>query len=352
MIVEQYLPAFHYGDAVGNSVLALHRALLAAGHDSRIVALDRDECLADLAQPFAAYRPEAQAVKILHYAIPSPLSAFFRENGGRKVLIYHNVTPPHFFMDFAPPLVGFLQAAREELVSLRESFDLVLADSSFNGRELQELGFKEARTFPLCIDLSAYQAEYSRPYLELFRDERKNILFVGRISPNKKIEDLVKLLFFYKKYISPSIRLVVAGNTLGLPRYFHAVRDLAARFLLGPDDIHFTGHIPFSELLALYRLADVFISMSEHEGFCLPLIESCFFSLPVIAFEAGAVAETLDGAGILVRTKAPDRLAALAELVINDPDSRSLLQRKCAERIAAYRNQADPAILVELLQNL
>lgn len=352
MVIEQYLPAFHYGDAVGNSVLALHRALLAGRHDSRIVALDRDECLADQAQLFSEYRPEPKAVKILHYAIPSPLSAFFRQSSGKKVLIYHNVTPPHFFMDFAPPLVGFLQAAREELSSLRDSFDLVLADSSFNGRELTELGFGEVKTFPLSIDLSAYETEYSQSYRELFADERKTILFVGRVSPNKKIEDLVKLLFFYKKYLSPSIRLIVAGNTRTLPRYFHAVRDLAARFLLGPEDIHFTGHIPFAELLSLYRLADVFISLSEHEGFCLPLIESCFFSLPVIAYDAGAVAETLDGAGLLVREKAPDRLAALAELIINDQESRRLLQRKGRERLAEYRNQADPRILVGLLQNL
>ena len=352
MIIEQYLPALHYGDAIGNSALSLHRALGNKGLQSFIVALSVDECLAGEAEEFKSWRPRPDAIKILHFAIPSPLTSFFQENPGKKVLVYHNVTPAHYFVDFSPSLAGFLQASREELLSLRDSFDLVLADSSYNGRELEEFGFRNIRTFPLAVDLDAYEADHSRAFYELLRDERKTILFVGRVSPNKKIEDLIKMLFFYRKYLSPSIRLIVAGNTGTLPKYFHAVRDLAARFHLGPEEVFFTGHIPFAELLALYRLADVFVSMSEHEGFCLPLIESCFFSLPVMAFDAGAVAETLGGAGILFREKQPDRLAALAEELINNQDTREKMKEKSRERIDAYRLQASPDILIELLQSL
>ena len=114
--------------------------------------------------------------------------------------------------------------------------------------------------------------------MELLKNERKNILFTGRIMPNKKIEDLIKVVFFYKKYISPAVRLIVVGNTGTLPKYYLAVQDLAARFYLTAEDVLFTGHLPLDEFLAVYRLADVFLSMSEHEGFCLPLLGELLFS--------------------------------------------------------------------------
>ncbi len=127
------------------------------------------------------------------------------------------------------------------------------------------------------VDLAEYDRGYSRAYLDLLKNERKNILFAGRIMPNKKIEDLVRVLFFYKKYISPAVRLIVVGNTRSLPKYFHAVADMAARFYLTAEDVFFTGHLPADEFLSVYRLADVFLSMSEHEGFCLPLARKLLF---------------------------------------------------------------------------
>ena len=208
----------------------------------------------------------------------------------------------------------------------------------------------DVRVFPIMIDTSDYDRPHSRAYRKLLHDDRRTIIFVGRISPNKKIEDLVKVLFYYKKYISASIRLVVAGKTALLPRYFYAVRDLAGRFYLDSEDILFTGHIPFGELLAVYRTGDVFLSMSEHEGFCLPLIESCHLDVPVLAYNAGAVAETLDGAGILFQHKSVEMVAGMVERMITDPDLRSRLSRAARERMRAYHEQSDPRRLVEWLK--
>ena len=137
-----------------------------------------------------------------------------------------------------------------------------------------------------------------------------------------------------------------------LPRYFYAVRDLAGRFYLNSEDILFTGHIPFDELLAVYRRGDLFLSMSEHEGFCLPLIESCHFRVPVMAFNAGAVAETLNGAGVLFNEKSVEMVAGMAERVINDRDLRAGLRSAAADRMESYRKQADPDILLEWLKIL
>jgi len=352
MIVEQYLPAFHDGDAVGNSTLTLHRFLQRKGVDSRIVALTIDEELQSQAQLFSGYRPASGAIKILHFAIPSPLTDFFLHAPSRKVLVYHNVTPARFFIDFSSELVRITTAGRQQLGSLSDCFDLVVADSRFNAGELQALGFKDVRVFPIMIDRRQYGGGHSQPFFDLLKDERRNLIFVGRVTPNKKIEDLIRVLFFYKKYISPSIRLIVCGNTRTLPGYFIALKDMALRFLLTAEDIVFTGHLPLAEFLAVYRLADLFVSMSEHEGFCLPLIESCHFQVPVLAFDAGAVAETLDGAGLLFRDKKCERVAGLAERLLEDAALRKKLQALERKRTQRFKRESDPALFLEMLRRL
>jgi len=352
MTVEQFLPAFHYGDAVSNSALALHRFLRKSGLESRLVTLTSDASVKDQAVLFSDYKLDPASLKILHFAIPSPLTDFFLDLKGKKALIYHNITPAYFFTGYSDFLARFVTAGREHLQRLGKCFDLSLGVSQYNAGELSELGFRNVRVFPLLVDLDDYNGEPSRAYRELLKNERKNILFTGRVTPNKKIEDLVRTVFFYKKYISPAVRLIVVGNTGSLPKYFHAVSDLAARFYLTAEDVLFTGHLPMDEFLAVYRLADVFLSMSEHEGFCLPLLESCYFQVPVLAYDAAAAAETLDGAGILFRDKDAARTAGLVEQVLENEPLRRQLQAQAAERIERYRRQADPAQLLGLLRQL
>lgn len=350
LIIEQFLPAFHDGDAVGNSTLSFHRFLLGQGIESRIVAMTIDDALRDQAVDFQDYRPDPGSVKILHFAIPSPLTDYFLQLSGRKGMIYHNVTPPDFFIDYSPDLVRFTDMGRQHLARLKNAFDFCVADSQYNADELLALGFGQVSVFPIMIDLQAYAAPASEPYRRLFLDERRIMLFVGRITPNKGIEDLIKVLFFYKKYLSANIRLIVAGNTRTLPGYYHALRDLAARFLLTGDDLVFTGHIPFGELLSVYRAADLFVSLSRHEGFCLPLIESMAMDVPILARSVGAVPETLGGAGLLVDGQRVDQVAAMAERIIVDPVLSSNLVQRGRDRLAAYRRQADPVLLLDMIR--
>jgi glycosyltransferase involved in cell wall biosynthesis len=352
MTVEQFLPAFHFGDAVGNSALALHKYFLSCGVESRLVAMTCDECLKDQAVLFGDYKLDPGSLKILHFAVPSSLTDYFLELKGKKVLIYHNITPARFFFDFSEFLTRFTSAGREHLQRLHDCFDLSLGDSTYNANELRDLGFANVQVFPLLVNLNDYGGEYSHSYLELLKNERKNILFTGRIMPNKKIEDLIKVVFFYKKYISPAVRLIVVGNTNTLPKYYLAVQDLAARFYLTAEDVFFTGHLPMDEFLAVYRAADVFLSMSEHEGFCLPLLESCCFRLPVVAFDAGAIAETLDGAGILFSDKNSALVAGLVDQALENESLRRQLQSRADTRIESYRRQADPEILLAMLRQL
>ncbi len=354
MIVEQFLPAFHYGDAIGNSALSFHRFLLEKGVQSRIIAMTIDECLRDQATFFKEYKdnPNPESLKILHFAVPSELTDYFLEIGGKKAMIYHNITPSYFFVDFSDQLVRFTHEGRKHLERLKDCFDISIAVSDYNAEDLHALEFRNVKVSPLMIKLEDYDAPHNVGYYNLYKDERKNIIFVGRITPNKKIEDLIKVIFFYKKYLSPSIRLIVAGNINTLPKYFKAVRDLASQFYLTSDDIVFTGHIPFDELLSVYRLGDVFLSMSEHEGFCLPLIESSYFETPVVAYDAGAVSETLDGSGIVFKEKRYDIVASLVEKVLFDEQLQSKLKVLMAQRIEKYKKDSQPEKMFALLKEV
>jgi glycosyltransferase involved in cell wall biosynthesis len=202
------------------------------------------------------------------------------------------------------------------------------------------------------IDGRDYDKPVSAPFASLFQDGRKNLVFVGRIVPNKKIEDLIKILSVYRKFLSPHVRLIVVGNTRTLPRYYYALRELASRLQLTARELVFTGHLPMDEFLAAYQTADMFVSMSEHEGFCLPLIESCRFGLPVVAYDAGAVGETLAGAGLLLARKDVVADAALIEHILHDNDLRERLRQSALQRFAGYRQQARPEILLSYLEKL
>ena len=159
MTVEQFLPALHYGDAVGNSALALHRFLQGRGIESRLVAMTCDECLKDQAVLFSNYRLDARSVKVMHFAVASQLTDFFLELKGKKVLVYHNITPARFFADFSDFLTRFTSAGREHLQRLHGSFDLSLGDSTYNANELRDLGFANVQVFPLLVNLNDYGGE-------------------------------------------------------------------------------------------------------------------------------------------------------------------------------------------------
>ena len=350
MVIEQFLPALHYGDAVGNMVLKLHDFFQKKGLESRIVALDVDESLKERATLFSDYSDVSNAVKILHFAVPSELTGYFKNCRGKKVMVYHNVTPPEFFCNYSEDIVRLTSAGYQHLDELKDVFDSVIAVSEFNAQGLLDAGYKKPEVFPVLLELEDFDKPYSKGYYELFNDDRKNIVFVGRVVPNKKIEDLVKMIFFYKKYISPSVRLIIAGNPDAVPKYYHAIRDLAARFLLTSDDIFFTGHIPFDELLAVYAGADLFVSMSEHEGFFVPMMECFKLNIPVMAYGAGAIPETAGEGAMIFNDKSCEKTAALADTILNDQNLQKRLKEAGKKRLEEYMRAADAEKFLKILE--
>jgi glycosyltransferase involved in cell wall biosynthesis len=237
-----------------------------------------------------------------------------------RVLQYHNVTPAHFFADYDAGIFRLAKLGREDLQSLVGKTDLALGDSEYNRRELEELGFTNTGVFPIAVDTDRITKAPRRPALEqVLREEGwLNFLFVGRVVPNKKIEDHIKLAEHYKRYVDEQYRFIFVGKTDATPRYYTAIRGLLERYRMPAGRFLFTGPVPDIDLAAYYRTASVYISLSEHEGFCVPLLEAMAADVPVLAYASTAVPDTLGGAGVMFEPKDLEYAAELlGELAYN-----------------------------------
>jgi glycosyltransferase involved in cell wall biosynthesis len=244
-------------------------------------------------------------------------------------LIYHNITPAHWFTEFHPHLVGLCHHGRRELAAFRKRTRLALGDSEFNRSELESMGFQPTGVLPLLLNRRQLEVPPNPVVRRMFDDGKTTLLFVGRTLPNKRIEDVIKVFCIYQRYIEPDSRLILVGESHGFERYFDSLVRLVDDLAL--EDVVFTGHVDTDDLVAYYEVADVFLSMSEHEGFSAPLVEAFRFGLPVMAFDAGAVAETLGGAGVLIEEKRFAEIAEMTYLVVHDQALR--------KRIVTGQNQ-------------
>jgi len=320
MIVNQWVPAAHAGDAVGDSARRVRGLLRALGHVSELYAIDVDDELLDEVRPLEHREAALGDVTIFHYAIPSPMTAAFADLPRGRVLQYHNVTPAAFFAPYDAALFRLAARGRDELASLVGRVDMALGDSDYNRRELEELGFGPTGVFPIAVDTARVTAPMGRPALEAVLDDGLvNFLFVGRIAPNKKIEDHIRLAALYSRYVDTECRFIFVGRCDVVPRYYSMIRALVAHHGLGRDRVIFTGAVPDEELAIYYQHAAVYTSLSEHEGFCVPLVEAMAADVPVLAYAAAAVPDTLGGAGVQFAPKDLEFAAELlGELTFND----------------------------------
>ena len=313
MRVNQWVPAAHKGDAIGDSARCVRAVLRAMGHESDIFSLTADDALRHDIRPFSDPAARLGDVTIFHFALPSPMSAAFASLPHGRVLQYHNVTPARFFAPYAPALFRLASVARHELAGLAVATDLALGDSEYNRRELDAMGFTRTGVMPIAVDVERLTSAPPQPVLDdILDDGLVNFLFVGRIAPNKMIEDHIRLAEQYKRYVDAYYRFIFVGRYDVVPRYYAAIRALLGEYKMLEDRFIFTGPVSDAELAAYYRASSVYISMSEHEGFCVPLVEAMAMDVPVLAYSAAAVPDTLAGAGVQF---APKDLEYAAELL-------------------------------------
>jgi glycosyltransferase involved in cell wall biosynthesis len=262
---------------------------------------------------------------------------------GRKVLQYHNITPASFFAPYDAALFRLAALGRRELATLAGRVDLALGDSDFNRQELEAMGFVRTGVLPIAVDTARITGAPRRPSLErILGDGLINILFVGRIVPNKRIEDHIRLAETYKRYVDAYYRFIFVGRYDGLPRYYAQIRALLEQYEMLPDRFWFTGPVPDEDLAAYYRWADAYVSLSEHEGFCVPLVEAMAADVPIVAYAAGAVPETLGGAGLVFSPKDLEVAAELLGSVVYDRAVRDRVlegQRRRLQDFAPARVQ-------------
>ncbi len=347
--VPQLLAALSYGDAIGNEALAIQHHLRAAGYESDIFAENVHPRMARLARPLHEYREVSspETVCLFHFSIGSAAGRMVFGAPDRLVSIYHNITPAEFFLGFHPHLAGLCYHGRRELLAFAPRTALALGDSEFNRRELQAAGYRRTEVLPIVLDLDRYRKPASPVVRDLFGDRRKNLLFVGRIIPNKKIEDLLQVFAVYQRYLEPRSRLLLVGEYRGFERYQRRLRERVEALRL--DNVVFAGHVDDDDLRAYYSVADLFLCLSEHEGFCVPLVEAMNFGVPVLAFDAGAVAETLRGGGVLLKEKRPEVVAELVHRVLTDAALRSAVMATQEQALAAVRATDFGALLRERL---
>lgn len=352
MQVHQMLAALSFGDAIGNEALRIREILRSRGFDSEIFAESVHPAMAGQARKLWDYREVAspENLLILHFSIGAGVSTFAHHLPDRILLVYHNITPARWFANFHPHLAGLCYHGRRELTAFVGRASLALGDSEFNRAELEAIGFHPTGVLPLLLDWSALEVEPSPTIIRMFDDEKTNILFVGRVIPNKCFEDLIKVFYLYHNGIDRASRLILVGEYKGFERYYDALLRLVDDLAL--QDVVLTGHVESEELAAYYQVADLFLCLSEHEGFCVPLVEAFRFGVPVVAYEAGAVAETLGGAGVLIREKRLEEVAELAHLVVSDERLRERILARQYQRLSAIERQQNGERLVDFVEQV
>jgi glycosyltransferase involved in cell wall biosynthesis len=321
--VHQVLATLGYGDAIGHEVMGIRRALRAAGYQSEIIVETADPRLEDETIDYRDMvgRITADDLVIHHFSIGSRASRTMFALPCRMVLIYHNITPPEYFLGVHDYLVRQCFHGRRELTAYRTRVDLALGDSEFNRQELAAAGFDPTAVLPVVPDFDHVDADPDPRILSEYDDDKTNILFVGRLVPNKRPDSLIRNFHAYKTQYNPNSRLIIAGSYGGFESYLVQLHALIAD--LGVSDVFITGQVTDAELSALYDVADLFLCASEHEGFCVPIVESFYTGVPVLAYAATAVPATMDGGGVLYESRDPRHVAALMNGILTDSALRS-----------------------------
>jgi len=317
--VHQVLATLGYGDAIGHEVLGIQRVLARAGFHSEIIVETADPRLEDLTVDYRDMVNEIGADDLLihHFSLGSRASRTAFALPCRMMLVYHNITPPEYFLGVHEQLVRQCFYGRRELLPYRSRCELAVGDSEFNRQELAAVGFPRTAVLPVVPDFSHLDVAPDSRVLDAYDDDWTNLLFVGRLIPNKRPDNLIRIAHAYQSTYNRRTRLLLAGSHGGFETYLAQLHTLTST--LGATNIEILGHVTNEELTALYDVADVFVSASEHEGFSVPPIEAFYKGVPVVALAATAVPDTMDGGGILYDRTDPAQVAAIVHRVLSNP---------------------------------
>lgn len=348
--IFQIVSSVNYGDAVGNDVMTIQRFLREKGYKTGIFANHVHRKIPRGTAFSIGKLPKLRKNDMIlyHFASEDPLADFIKNTPCKVILRYHNVTPPHFFKGFDAKAEHNTKKGLRQIKELAPYIDYGIVVSEFNKSDLREMGYTcPIDVAPILIQFDDYRKKPSQEVIDEYNDGRTNVVFVGRMAPNKKVEDVISSFAEYKKTYDKDARLFLVGNFNETDKYYQSLQKHIRK--LGVEDVIFPGHIPFDEILAYYTIADVFLCMSEHEGFCVPLVEAMFFNVPIVAYDSCAVPNTLDGTGVLVEDKNWAEIARAMNEVISDETYRETLLDGERRRLQDFDNETIGNQIVEYI---
>lgn len=320
--IIQLVSSLNYGDAVGNEVIAFKRTLQEQGYATEIYTNNiHKKIQPDMAKLYKDMPPlRENDLVIYHYASECDISKDIKNFPCKVILRYHNVTPPEFFHGYDANAEKATANGLRQVKEIRPYIDFCLPVSKFNMDDLKAMGYTcPMEVLPILIRFDDYAQEPDQSVIDKYTaDGCTNLLFVGRMAPNKKVEDVVSAFAVYKESYDKTARLFLVGSFQEEDKYYqHLLRHIKK---LGVEDVIFPGHISFSAILSYYRIADVFLCMSEHEGFCVPLVEAMYFDVPVVAYDKCAVPDTMGHSGVVVAEKNYEQIAQIIHEIVSDED--------------------------------
>lgn len=338
MNIIQIMPTVSFGDAVSNDARAINGVISEMGYETGIYAENIDGRISEFCIHGIDELPDTKKddIIIFNHSTGTDLCDKIKKINGHKMMIYHNITPPEFFEGYSPAATNLTEYGYKCTKDLANTIEYVMAVSQYNANDLKKMGYNcPMAVRPILIPFSDYEKQPDQKIIDKYsNDGYVNIVFVGRIVPNKKQEDVIASFAYYNKYINQKSRLIIVGSDNGMEIYSRRLKKYADALLL--EDVIFTGHISFAAIIAWYRLADVFLCMSEHEGFCVPLVEAMYFNTPIIAYNSSAIGETLGGSGLLLDKKDPAETAMLIDRLANDDTFRKEVIKGQAERLKDF----------------
>jgi glycosyltransferase involved in cell wall biosynthesis len=338
--IDQVIPSLASRDAIGGHVMQLRELLRSRGYQSDIYYGNATPDRLDEGFPVSRLGDRSANGRVLLYqlSIGSGVADIFRERPERKFVNYHNITPADLLEAWVPAVGEEVRWGRAQLRDLAPITEFAVADSVYNERELQAAGYRSTTTVPLLLDLDSFAGSPDPAVAARLAGRRSqggaDLLFVGKVSPHKGQHDLVKALAAYRRLYDPKARLHLIGGAIS-DEYRLAVERFADELGL-LDAVEIAGSVTHEELIAYYTASDAFVCLSNHEGFCVPLLEAMYHRLPIVAYMNSAVPETVQTAGLILPNKEPVRVAAAIDRVVGDEQLRAALAQAASERVASF----------------
>ncbi|MEI6808373.1 MAG: glycosyltransferase [bacterium] len=350
--IDQILAGFAEGDAISNEAVILQGVFRKWGLESDIfVDSNRvSPAMRAYAKGLEDYSDSPDNLLIHHYSIGCEAADLFCRAKAKKIAVYHNITPAGFFDGFDDSIAARLRSARDNLRQVIAVADAIWAVSRFDAAELEALGAKSVKVFPLLFSAEQFNIPPDPDVFKKMAAPLKNILCVGRIAPNKCIEDLILAFSWYYWRLNRNSRLIIVGSERTAPRYYLMLRMLVHE--LDVPNVCFERFASPAGLSAYYDIADVFVSASRHEGYCLPLVEAMSRDVPVIARNTGGIPEALGGAGVMYDDASPEELAQLIHRVINDGQLKQAVltsQKQRMKDMSARSVESELKLLLSLV---